>query len=369
MEGEAYFLMEKQMKASVLYGIGDVRCEMVDIPIVGVDEVLVKVKYAGICGSDLPRAMRSGLSGGTSYPLILGHEFSGVVAKVGAAVKKFKESDKVVVAPLVPCGQCTHCKGGDFGLCDHYHIIGTRTNGAFAEYVKVPEAHLLHVPAHLDEETAAGVEPATIAYHGVKKGNIQVGDQVVILGCGPIGQFAIQWAKIFGAACIIAVDIFDEKLELAKQLGATDTINAKATDAIAAIKNLNGGAEVVIETAGSRFTQEQALLIARKKGTIVFVGISHTDLPLSAKAAECILRGELTIKGSWNSYTQPYPGRAWTATLDFMEKGKIVFKPMISHLIALEELGAYLTKMANREIDFNKVLVKFPENEALHHIE
>lgn len=351
-------LMANQMKASVLYGIGDVRCEMVDIPEIGADEVLVNVKYAGICGSDLPRAMRSGLSGQTAYPLILGHEFSGVVAKIGAAVKNFKESDTVVVAPLVPCGKCTHCKAGDYGLCDHYSIIGTRTNGAFAEYVKVPEAHLLHVPAHLDAETAAGIEPATIAYHGVKKGNIQVGDQVVILGCGPIGQFAIQWAKVFGAARIIAVDIFDEKLKLAKQLGATDIVNAKTTDAIAVIKNLSGSAEVVIETAGSRFTQEQALLIAGKKGTVVFVGISHTQLPLSAKAAECILRGELTIKGSWNSYTQPYPGRAWTATLDFMEKGQIVFKPMISHRIVLEDLGDHLRKMANQEIDFNKILVK-----------
>lgn len=350
--------MADKMKAAVLYGIGDVRCEMVDMPEIAVEEVLVRVKYAGICGSDLPRAMRSGLSGGTKYPLILGHEFSGEVAKLGVAVTNFKVGDSVVVAPLMPCGQCEHCKTGDYGLCDHYHIIGTRTNGAFAEYVKVPQGHILRVPTHLDAETAAGIEPATIAYHGVKKGDICVGDQVVVLGCGPIGQFAIQWAKVFGAARIIAVDIFDEKLELAKKLGATDVINSENVDAIAAIKEINGGAEVVIETAGSRFTQEQALLIARKKGTVVFVGISHTELPLSAEAAECILRGELTIKGSWNSYTQPYPGRAWTATLDFMEEGKIVFKPMVSHLIELEELGSYLAKMAKREINFNKVLVK-----------
>lgn len=352
-------MMSNKMKASVLHGIGDVKCEMVDVPEIAADEALIKVKYAGICGSDLPRSMVSGLSGNAAYPLILGHEFSGQIVKTGEKVTEFQAGDKVAVAPLVPCGHCEYCKSGNFGLCGDYEIIGTRVNGAFAEFVKVKPEHLLKLPEGLDYETAAGIEPATIAYHGVAKAEIKVGDQVVVLGCGPIGQFAVQWAKIFGAAKVIAVDIFNDKLELAKKLGATDSVNAKEVDAVAAIKEMtHGGADVVIETAGSRFTQEQSLTIARKKGTIVFVGISHTELPLSANAAESILRGELTIKGSWNSYTQPYPGRAWTATLDFMHKGEIAFKPMISHIISLEELGDYLKKMAKREIEFNKVLVK-----------
>lgn len=351
--------MLDKMKASVLHGIADVRCEMVDVPKIEADEVLVNVKYAGICGSDLPRAMISGLSGNAQYPLILGHEFSGQIAKVGDKVTSYKIGDKVTVAPLVPCGHCEYCKSGNYGLCGDYQIIGTRVNGAFAEFVKVKAEHLLKLPEGLDYETAAGIEPATIAYHGIAKADIKVGDQVVVLGCGPIGQFAVQWAKVFGASKIIAVDIFNDKLELAQKLGATDSVNAKEVDAVAAIKEMtNGGADVVIETAGSRFTQEQSLLIAKKKGTVVFVGISHSELPLSATAAENILRGELTIKGSWNSYTQPYPGRAWTATLEFMHKGEIVFKPMLSHIISLEELGDYLQKMAKREIEFNKVLVK-----------
>lgn len=351
--------MEKTMKASVLHGVGDVRCEYVPVPEAGEGEVLIAPKYVGICGSDLPRSMVSGLSGGAAYPLILGHEFSGQVEKIGAGVSRVKPGDKVAVAPLVPCGSCSYCQNGEFGLCSDYQIIGTRVNGALAEFVKVPESHVLILPDNLDYETAAGIEPSSIGYHGVAKADIKAGDTVVVLGCGPIGQFAIQWARVFGAANIIAVDVFPEKLELAKTLGATHSINGKDENAIEAVHKIAvNGADSVIETAGSRFTQEQSLRIAKKHGTVVFVGISHTELPLSAEAAESILRGELVIKGSWNSYTQPYPGQAWSATLDFMGKGDIVFKPMISHVISLEETGEYLSKMARRELSFNKVLVK-----------
>lgn len=351
--------MADKMRAVVLYNIGDVRYEMVDIPEIKEKEVLVNVKYVGICGSDLPRSMVSGLSGNTAYPLILGHEFSGEVVKVGEKVKNINIGDRVTVAPLVPCRECNHCKKGDFGLCDDYNIIGTRVNGALAEYVRVPEEHILKLPNTLDYETATGIEPATIAYHSISRSDIKVGDSIVVLGCGPIGQFTIQWARVFGASKIIAVDIFNEKLELSKSLGANYILNSKEVNVIEEIRKItNGGADIVIETAGSRFTQEQSLLVAKKRGQIVFVGISHAELPLSVEATECILRGELTLKGSWNSYTSPYPGRAWTATLDFMEKGDIIFTPMISHKIGLNEVGDFLSKMSKKEIKFNKILVE-----------
>ena len=351
--------MNKTMKAAILYGIGDIRTEFTEIPAINDNEALVKVKYVGICGSDLPRAMISGLSGNASYPIILGHEFSGEIASIGKNVNNFKIGDRVVVAPLIPCGECNYCKEGAYGLCEHYKIIGTRTNGAMAEYVKVPKQHLIKIPENLDFETAAGIEPATIAYHGIAKTKIKPGDNVAILGCGPIGQFAIQWAKIFGANRIFAFDVFNDKLELAKQLGATDIINSKEVDPIQKIYELTeSGVDVVAETAGNKFTQEQALQIVKKHGHVVFIGISHSELLLKAKSAEGILRKELTINGAWNSYTMPYPGRAWTASVEFMEKGTLVFKPMVSHKIKLEEVGKYLSKMAKREIKYNKVLVE-----------
>lgn len=343
------------MKAAVLHSIGNMTAEIVDIPQINEDEVLIKVKYVGICGSDVPRSM---VSGARLYPLILGHEFSGEVAEVGSNVKNVQPQDRVVVAPLVPCGECQYCKAGNYGLCDHYNIIGTGSNGAFAEYVKVPKDHVLKIADNLDFETAAGVEPATIGYHGLQKTQIQPGETVVVMGCGAIGQLTLQWAKIFGASTVIAVDIFDEKLELAKELGADITINSKQVDPVEKIRELtNGGADVVAETAGNVFTQQQSILAAKKRGRVVFIGITHKGLELREETMDHLMRGEVTVVGSWNSYTPPYPGLAWKATLDYMAKGEIKFKEMISHKITVEEVEGCLKGMADRTLDFNKVLV------------
>ncbi|MFD1064926.1 galactitol-1-phosphate 5-dehydrogenase [Oceanobacillus locisalsi] len=351
--------MRKKMKAAVLHSLGVIKTEEIDVPQINEDEVLIKVKYTGICGSDVPRAM---ISGARKYPLVLGHEFSGVIEEVGENVTELKPAERVVVAPLVPCGKCDHCKASNYGLCNNYNIIGTGSNGGFAEYVKVPQEHVLKIDDSLSFETAAGIEPATIGYHGLQKANIQPGETVVIMGCGSIGQLTMQWAKIFGASTVIVVDIFDDKLETAKELGADITINAKEVDAVEIIREMtNGGAEVVVETAGTVITQQQSILISKKKGRIVFLGITHKGLELSKEAMNHIMRGELTIQGSWNSYTPPYPGIAWKATLDFMTSGELKFKEMISHKIQVDELGDYLKQMADRTLEFNKVLVSFED--------
>lgn len=347
------------MKASVLISPGVSRIEFVDIPTISEDEVLIKVAYAGICGSDLPRSQNE--NGARKYPLILGHEFSGVVEKIGEKVKDISVGDEVAVAPLIPHPDSPFTKEGLYGLSDNYNIIGTGSNGAFAEYVKVPQAHVVKIPEELNLETAAGIEPAAIAYHAFDISNMKVGDTVAILGTGSIGQFAIQVAKVFGAKKIIAVDIFDEKLNFAKELGADVTINSRTEDLFERIKEETDhglGVNIVMETAGSSITQEQALLITRKNGTVVYVGTSHSQLKLSEEAVDNVLRGELTIKGSWNSYTAPYPGRAWTGTVEAMKRGQIVFTPMISHRIKLEDLNEYLSGMADRSIQFNKVVVE-----------
>jgi L-iditol 2-dehydrogenase len=352
--------MKGKMKAAVLYSLGNFRSEIVDIPQINAEEVLIKVMYCGICGSDVPRSM---ISGARKYPLILGHEFCGEVAEIGENVSNVKVGDRVVVAPLVPCGECKYCRASDYGLCEDYNIIGTGSNGAFAEYVKAPKKHVLPIDDRLDFETAAGVEPATIGYHGLQKAEIQPGETVVVMGCGPIGQLTIQWAKIFGASNVIAVDIFEGKLELARGLGADIAINAKECDVVKEIRKLtDGGADVVAETAGSKITQEQSILTAKKKGRVIFLGITHSNLPLEEETIEHILRGEIKIQGTWNSYTAPYPGIAWKATLDFMTKGDIKFKPMISHKITVDEVGEYLKGMADRTLYHNKVLVSFENN-------
>ena len=351
--------MKGKMKAAILYSLKNIKVDWCKIPTCNDNEVLIKVKYAGICGSDIPRAM---ITGARKYPLILGHEFSGVVVETGANVTRVKPNDRVVVAPLIPCEECECCKKGLFGICEHYNLIGTGSNGAFAEYVIAPQNNVLKIPDSLDFVSAAGIEPATIGYHALEKVNIRPGETVVIMGCGAIGQLTLQWAKIFGASTVFAVDIDDAKLDLARKLGADITINSSKIDAVKRINEItSGGAEVVAETAGNSITQQQAILSTRKKGRVVFVGISHSRLHLDENTVEHILRGEISIRGSWNSYTAPFPGIAWKATIDFMTRGLINFKEMVSHVITLEDIADYLKGMAEQTISYNKILVSFDD--------
>lgn len=355
--------MNAKMEAAVLHSLGEFQTEFVDIPSINEDEVLIKVKYCGICGSDVPRAMSSGAR---KYPLILGHEFAGVVERTGANVDHIEAGDRVVVAPLIPCNKCEYCLSSNYGLCDDYTIIGTGSNGAFAEYVKAPKNHVLQIADTIDFETAAGIEPAAIAYHAVQKAELKPGESVVVMGCGPIGLLTIQWAKIFGAAEIIAVDIFDEKLEMAKELGANLTFNAKLCNPVEEIVKSTGlGVDVAIETAGSAITQQQSILAAKKKGRVIFLGITHIGMELEEATMDHIMRGELKIQGSWNSYTAPYPGIAWKASLDFMAKGELTFKSLISHKISIDEVGDYIKGMADRTLSYNKVLVSMDREEQV----
>lgn len=350
--------MNKTMKAAILTSPGVVEVKDVAIPDIGPDDVLIEVAYAGICGSDLPRSQND--NGARMYPLILGHEFSGIVKSIGSNVTQIQTGDKVAVAPLIPDPESFYTKSGKYGLSDNYNIIGTGSNGSFAEFVKVPEHHVVKMPESLDLETAAGVEPATISFHALTRSAIEVGDTVAVLGCGAIGQFAVQCAKVFGASKVVAVDIDDEKLELSKELGADYSINSLKEDLMQKTKKLTPhglGFDVVIETAGTAITQQQSIDVLKKRGHTVWVGISNTNLDLPAETVDHLLRGEITVTGSWNSYTAPYPGNAWTAVLDFMEKGQIKFKPMVSHKIKLEEVNDYLKGMFNNEVSFNKVLV------------
>lgn len=354
--------MVNTMKAAVLISAGNVEYKDVPVPEISDDDFLIKVAYSGVCGSDLPRSQKE--NGARLYPLIMGHEFSGTVEKMGANIEGFKEGDHVAIAPLLPNSDSIYTKMGLYGFSEHYNLIGTGSNGGFAEYVKVPKGHVLHLPDSVDLKTAAGIEPATVSGYGLARGNIQAGDTVAILGAGSIGQFAIQNAKLYGASNVIAVDVFDDKLELAKKLGADYTINGKTQDVISEVKKITKhGVDVAVDCAGSRFTEIEALEITRRDGNVVYIGISGDDLPIPKDVFEqYVLRGGLNIHGSWMSYTMPYPGRAWDIVIDAMSKGRLNFKSMISHEISLDQLGDTLKKMYNKEIEFNKVVVKINQD-------
>lgn len=354
--------MSDLMKAAVLESGGNVVVKDIAIPEISDDDFLIKVAYSGVCGSDLPRSQKE--NGARLYPLVMGHEFSGTVAKVGANIEGFEVGERVAIAPLIPDQKSVYTKEGLYGLSDNYNLIGTGSNGGFAEYVKVPNGHVLHLPDSISLKSAAGIEPATVSAYGLSRGNIKAGDVVAVLGCGSIGQFAVQNAKLFGASKVIAIDIFDDKLALAKKLGADFVINGKKQDVVKTVHELEEyGVDLAVDCAGSRFTEIQALQITRKNGNVVFVGISGDDLPIPADVFEkCVLRGALNIHGSWMSYTSPYPGRSWKIVIDAMERKAMNFDDMISHVISLDDLGSTLTDMYTKKMEFNKVVVKVDQS-------
>ena len=341
------------MRALVLHGIGDLRYEEVEIPKIEEDEALIKVKVSGICGSDVPRVMEKGTY---SFPLIPGHEFSGEVVEVRKG-KNFHVGDRVGVYPLLPCLSCSYCKRGMYNLCDSYLYLGSRINGGFAEYVKVPLSNLIHLPPEIGFEEAALTEPASVALHALRRGKIDAGDKVIIFGAGPIGLFCAQWALIMGAFPLV-VDIVDEKLEVAKSLGIFSVFNSLKENLLERImdETEGRGADVAVEAAGVSKTVIQCIELVRKRGKIILLGNIKGSTVLEEKFLSLILRKELNLYGSWNSDFTELPKNEWKITLEQMKKGKLQCKSLISHRFKLSEGVEVFKKLNQDKKKFHKVV-------------
>ncbi len=348
------------MRAVRLFAPGDIRCVDVPIPELGSpDEVIIKVKACGVCGSDIMRVMEKGAY---SYPITIGHEFAGEVVEVGDKVKTAKPGDRVTVMPLVPCGRCPYCRIGEYVMCDNYDYYGSRIDGAMAEYIRVHNDNILAIPDEVDWQAAAMTDPASVALHGVRKAPETVGHTAVVFGLGAIGLLTVQWLKHLGCRRVFAVDIFDDKLQLAGELGADATVNGRQTDPLRWLLEQTGGAgcDIVVELAGNNITQAQAIAVVKKRGKVIFCGISYDDLVIPAKSLSHILRGEISIQGAWNSSIAPLPINEWGISLASMAAGKLIMTPLISHRFELEECLPCFEMMYKRAESFNKVMF-FPE--------
>ena len=312
------------MKAGVVYAPKDIRYEDIKKPVPQAGQVLIKVKYTGICGSDVPRV------NGTAchfYPNVLGHEFSGTVEQVGEGVTTLQEGDRVAGVPLVPCMKCADCQRGDYSLCKHYSFIGSREFGSFAEYVVVPERNAVKFEDAVSFEQGAFFEPATVALHGLQRTPFRGGGSVAILGGGTIGMFVMQWAKIFGAKDAVVFDIAPERLELGKRLGATAGINTLEPDYMEKAKALTSGRgfDYVFETAGNTITMKMAFALAANKANVCFVGTPTRELSFSVEEWENMNRKEFTLTGSWMSYSAPFPGKEWELVAHYFKTGDLKF--------------------------------------------
>ncbi len=312
------------MKAGVVHAKNDIRYEEIEKPVVKPGNVLIKVKYTGICGSDVPRVNADACH---FFPNVLGHEFSGTVAEVGENVTSLKAGDRVAGVPLVPCMKCPDCQRGDYSLCKHYSFIGSRQFGSFAEFVEVPEKNAVKFDDSVSFEKGAFFEPATVALHGLERTGYKGGHTVAILGGGTIGMMTLQWANIFGAAKTVVFDILDERLDLAKRLGATDVINTTEEDFMKQAMDLTDGRgfDYVYETAGNTITMKMAFKLAGNKAGVCFIGTPTKELSFTVDEWENMNRKEFTLTGSWMSYSAPFPGHEWDLTSHYFSTGELKF--------------------------------------------
>ena len=344
------------MKAGVVHGREDIRFEGINKPIPKEGQVLIKVKYTGICGSDVPRVNADACH---FYPNVLGHEFSGVIEEVGEGVTSLKVGDRVAGVPLVPCMKCEDCQSGNYALCKHYSFIGSREFGSFAQYVVVPEKNAVKFEDEVTFEQGAFFEPATVALHGLQRVPYEGGKTVAILGGGTIGLFTMQWAKIFGAKKVVVFDINNERLELAKDLGADAGINTLEDGFIQNALELtnNRGFDYVYETAGNTITMKMAFELASNKANVCFIGTPTKEITFSVKEWEQMNRKEFNLTGSWMSYSAPFPGKEWELTAHYFKTGELKFdQSLIYKKIPLKEISSAFEMYKNNQVK-GKILI------------
>ena len=349
--------MEGMMKVAIMTDIQKMDFEERPIPQPKDDEVLVKLDYVGICGSDL-HYYETGAIGDyvVKPPFVLGHEPGGVVVEVGKDVKHLQVGDRVALEPGKTCGQCEFCKEGKYNLCPDVVCCATPpVDGVFQEYV-AHEANLcFKLPDNVSTLEGALIEPLAVGFHAAIQGDAHLGQKAVVMGAGCIGLVSMMALKARGVSEVYVVDVMDKRLEKAKELGATGVINGMKEDVVAKVKELTGGrgTDLVIETAGAEVTSRQAILMARKGSTIVFVGYSRTGevtLPMSIA-----LDKELTFKTVFR-YRHIYP-----MAIQAVADGKINLKGIVTDEFPLDEADKAMEFSMNNKADIVKAVIKIHE--------
>lgn len=342
------------MKALVLESNGHLVYREVPNTIALGNNVLIKVEYCGICGSDIPRVFDNAAR---SYPMILGHEFSGSIADVGEDVHGLKKGDRVIAAPLIPCMQCDDCKKGNYSLCSSYSFVGSRRMGAMADYVVVPAQNVLKFSEAISYQQAATIEPATVGLHAMYHCKFEQGSNVAVIGCGIIGLDTMQWLKIKGAKKVVAVGRGEYGLNVAEKIGA-ETVSTKNTSAEDILKLYPQGFDFVFECSGAEQTMHLAIELVGKKGTVCFVGTPKKDVSFTIKEWEQINRKECFVTGSWMSYSAPFPGKEWSETIVAMEMGRFRNIPERVYAVFPMHEGAKAFQMIREGKSKGRVLLK-----------
>jgi 2-desacetyl-2-hydroxyethyl bacteriochlorophyllide A dehydrogenase len=340
------------MKAALLEKFGEpLKIADVAMPVVGPFDVLVKTAAAGICHTDL--GIIDGHVPIGRLPMILGHEVAGEVVAVGSHVEMPWIGKRVCVSYGLVCGVCAQCHDGNDTLCDHWQTMGRTVNGGFAEFIAIPVDNVIALPDNIPYEQAA-IIPCSVAtaFHAVRRAGVSSRSIVAILGIGGVGLNAVQFATLAGAN-VIAVDVIERKLDLARAFGAQHTINAATNDATAAIKEATGGvgADVCLEFVGSSRTYKTAIQGVRRGGMVVIAGFHPNDIsinPLRLMLDEVIVTGAHVANRS-----------EIREIVDLLANGKISLQKMVTHTLDFADIASGLDQLRRQDGDPIRIVVKF----------
>lgn len=332
------------MKAYVLHDINELHYEDVPMPDCPKGWAIVQVKAAGICSSDIARVFTKGTY---HFPTIPGHEFSGIVYRVADKEDEHLIGKKVGVFPLIPCRECPQCRQKQYEMCAHYDYIGSRRDGAFAEYVAVPIWNLLPLADEISLEVAAMLEPLSVGLHALKKANIHSSDRLAVVGTGMIGISAAQWAKRYTHGDVVVIGRNEKKRELVEKNRLKYEVHTSPDDL---------AFDIVLEAVGTPESVDLALNIARPGGTVVLMGNPSRDILLTQNTYWRILRKQLIVKGTWNSYYDGANPSDWTDVVDALSKKELDVASLISHKLPQTELMEGLQLMREHKEPYCKII-------------
>lgn len=345
------------MKAYVLREINDFHLETVPNPIPKEDEVIIAVKAAGICGSDIPRIFNSGAH---SYPLIPGHEFSGVVTEVGRKVDQIWKGKRVGIFPLIPCRTCEPCSKKQYEMCRDYNYLGSRCDGGFAEYTAVPVKNLIELPDQVTFDEAAMLEPMAVAVHAMRRIQLQQDDTIIVCGLGTIGLLLIMFLKEAGMKHILVIGNKDSQKEIVLGMGISAEEYCDSRERIAAdwiMERTDGrGGDIFFECVGKNETFELAVNNAATSGKIMLVGNPYSDMSLEKSVYWKILRNQLTVSGTWNSSFIHNGQDDWHYVMERLMKNSIHPNNLITHRFAFQELSTGFSIMKDKSEDYVKIM-------------
>lgn len=324
------------------------------MPVPNENEVLVKVAYVGICGSDV-----HGFESGPFIPpkdpsrkIGLGHEFSGTVVSVGSKVTKFKAGDRVLCEPGIPCGTCEYCLGGHYNICPQVDFMATQPNykGALTNYLTHPESFTYHLPDHMDIVEGALVEPAAVGMHAAGLAGVKPGKNVLILGAGCIGLMTLQACVLMGADRIVVADVIPKRLEKALQLGAAHAINGREVDTADLSRTLLGGdgADIVFETAGTRVTAMQAFASVKRGGQVMIVGTIPGETPVDFLKINREVKVQTVFR-----YANNFP-----MTIQAISSGRFDVMTMVTDEYAYEDVQRAFEESLSRKTDIIKGVIR-----------